>query len=284
MANKTGFPALAKRLSTFPDHEGFVFRRFDRLSARNLLHLESKLAYLEWKLDQTDDQAAQSKDTETLRSIRTWEAFEENAKDKDRPENWRMRISDEIEVTLAKYQEALLRQHQIAALPEPEHRVLEVLQARSWDNGQHLLAGLVAQRLGDSSKRQDLVAVRGPTDKDLLSRLLQNYWMFKTTPLTAEAEYINEAHVAWAAASISTIAAAVLLIGAIIVLRTVRDEKALLGLMAMFMVLFATSVAVLTNAKRPEVFASTAAYAAVLVVFASSPLSSGGGGHQNPCG
>ena len=51
-----------------------------------------------------------------------------------------------------------------------------------------------------------------------------------------------------------------------------------MGLMAMFMVLFAISVAVLTNAKRAEIFASTAAYAAVLVVFASSPLASGAGG------
>ena len=58
----------------------------------------------------------------------------------------------------------------------------------------------------------------------------------------------------------------------------------MLGLIAMFMVLFAASVAVLTNAKRSEVFAATAAYAAVLVVFASSPLSSGGGGCSCPSG
>jgi len=43
----------------------------------------------------------------------------------------------------------------------------------------------------------------------------------------------------------------------------------------MFIVLFAASVAVLTTARRVEIFASTAAYAAVLVVFASSPLSAG---------
>jgi len=68
------------------------------------------------------------------------------------------------------------------------------------------------------------------------------------------------------------------LFGAIVVLRIVKDENILLGLMAMFMALFAISVAVLTNAKRAEIFASTAAYAAVLVVFASSPLGSGAGG------
>ncbi len=103
MANRTGYPALARKLSSFPDHEGFVFRRFDRLGARNLLHLESKLAYLEWKLDQADDQALYSGDNETLRSTRTWEAFEENAKDESRAEHKIMRICEDMEATLAKY-------------------------------------------------------------------------------------------------------------------------------------------------------------------------------------
>ena len=40
-------------------------------------------------------------------------------------------------------------------------------------------------------------------------------------------------------------------------------------MIAGFTVLFAASVGLLTNAKRAEMFASTAAYAAVLVVFVS---------------
>ncbi|KAK1754761.1 hypothetical protein QBC47DRAFT_384869 [Echria macrotheca] len=257
MANKTGFPAFAERLSAFPDHEGFVFRRFNRLSARNLLHLESKLAYLEWKLDHADDKALNSRDNEALRSMRTWEGFEENAKDESRLENTQMRICEDIDATLAKYQAALLRQHQISALPEPEDRVLEVLQTqcRDWslhNGGQPLLAGLASER-HDKKNRQDLMAVRRPVDKDPLSHFLQNHWVFKATPLTGETEYINETHVAWGAAIISTLAAAVLLLGAIVVLRTVSDERALLGLMAMFIVLFAASVAVLTNARRADI-------------------------------
>lgn len=72
------------------------------------------------------------------------------------------------------------------------------------------------------------------------------------------------------AAALSTVVAAMLLLGAIFLLRRVERENAQLGLISMFMVLFAGSVAVLTNAKRAEIFASTAAYAAVLVVFISS--------------
>lgn len=100
---RTGFPELACRLAINPDYEAFIFRKFDRLSARNLLQLESKLGYLEWKLEQADKGAENSHDTETLRSIRTWEAFEENAKDQARPEHGHMTILEEIRETLKEY-------------------------------------------------------------------------------------------------------------------------------------------------------------------------------------
>jgi len=168
----TGFPALARRLAMNPDYEGFIFRTFDRLSARNLLHLESKLAYLEWKLDQEN--------------------------------------------------------------------------------------------------RKDLVALRQPADKDMLSIFLQNHWMFGTTNLTSSTEHYKEIHVTWVATVISMLATAVLLLGAIVALRMIENRDSQLGLIGMFMALLAASVAVLTNARRAEVFAATAAYAAVLVVFVSS--------------
>ena len=59
--------------------------------------------------------------------------------------------------------------------------------------------------------------------------------------------------------------AAILLIGAIVNLYYVSSPKAKLGLVAMYTALFALSVALLTTAKRAEVFAAAAAYAAVLV-------------------
>lgn len=105
VTEQTGFPALARRIAVNPDYEAFVFRKFDRLSARNLLHLESRLAYLEWKQDQADEQAAQSRDNEALRSLRVWEAFEENAKDGSRPEHGRMMIAEEIRETMKEYRE-----------------------------------------------------------------------------------------------------------------------------------------------------------------------------------
>ncbi|KAH7013423.1 hypothetical protein EDB80DRAFT_371775 [Ilyonectria destructans] len=287
VTERTGFPVLADRIAFNPDYEAFIFRKFDRLSARNLLHLESRLAYLEWKLDQADEQAAHSPDNETRRSIRVWEAFEENAKNEARPEHARMRIAEEIRETLKEYQEALLRQNQIATLEGPRKRALEVVYSQSYEcvddhtgNKRHrsILAGLAEKRL-DKCNHRDLIAIRRPADKDLLSRFLQDYWIFKTTRITDKTEHIKENHVAWVAATVSTVVAAILLLGAIVLLHLLDQENAQLGVIAMFTVLFAASVRVLTNARRAEIFASTAAYAAVLVVFVSSSPSNSGTGN-----
>ena len=48
--------------------------------------------------------------------------------------------------------------------------------------------------------------------------------------------------------------------------------KLRLGLVAMFMAIFAAVIGHLTNARRADIFSSTAAYAAVLVVFVSGNL------------
>lgn len=60
-----------------------------------------------------------------------------------------------------------------------------------------------------------------------------------------------------------------MLVGAIVNLYFVQNNATKLGLIGMYTALFAGSVGILTNARRAELFASTAAYAAVLVVFVS---------------
>ncbi|KAI1800581.1 hypothetical protein F4811DRAFT_538255 [Daldinia bambusicola] len=279
---ETGFPLLARRIAVNPDYEAFIFRKLDRLSARNLLHLESRLVYLEYKLDQADNQAAFGSDNESHRSLQTWEAFEKNAMDENRPEHHRMKISEEVSERLKEYQEALLRQSQIAALEAPRTRALDALREQSYIDKydtlgnkfdhKSILTGLAENRLSEYN-RSDLVALRRPPDKDPFSRLLQDHWIFKTTKITDRTEHINENHITLVTSIVSTIVAAILLLGAIAVLRLLTQESTQLGVIAIFMVLFAASVGTLTNARRAEIFASTAAYAAVLVVFISSPSS-----------
>lgn len=72
--------------------------------------------------------------------------------------------------------------------------------------------------------------------------------------------------VAW----LSTFLAVVLLVCPITILYVVDSDKLKLGLIAIFTVLFGGSVGLLSNAKRAEIFASTAAY--VLSIPSSMPL------------
>jgi len=58
---------------------------------------------------------------------------------------------------------------------------------------------------------------------------------------------------------LSILLAAILLVGAVVALYLIQSNLKRLGLIGGFTALFALAVGVLTNAKRGEIFASTAA-------------------------
>ena len=92
------------------------------------------------------------------------------------------------------------------------------------------------------------------------------------TRIQSNTRYFRLQHVTRTVAIISTIMAAAQLIGAIAGLYFVKDKGARLGIIAVFTIVFGLSLRLLTNAKRAEIYASSAAYAAVLVVFVSGDL------------
>lgn len=79
--------------------------------------------------------------------------------------------------------------------------------------------------------------------------------------------------------TITAILCGTLLVGAMVCLSLLDERywKLRIALVALFTFLFAAFVALLTNARRIEVFGSTAAYAAVLVVYVSAGLGGAGG-------
>lgn len=119
---------------------------------------------------------------------------------------------------------------------------------------------------------KDLAAICPPLDTDPLSRLLRDHWPFKGTPYPDPrdtTQHFLESRVKWAVLVITTVLAAILLIGAIAGLYFLERPESKLGMIAGLTTLFAAGVGCLTSAKRHEIFAASAAYAAVLVVFVS---------------
>jgi hypothetical protein len=138
-----------------------------------------------------------------------------------------------------------------------------------------LISGKAKDMLNEAD---DLVALKRRTDEDLLTKLLQDHWAFQSRkardPLDRTTFYKGN-HVKQLVSVISILFAATLLILAIVSLYIAKHPATKLGLVVTYTFVFAPSLALLTSARRAEVYSAAAAYAAVLVVFISGSLGSG---------
>ena len=89
---------------------------------------------------------------------------------------------------------------------------------------------------------------------------------WQSGPLEGDLARISEKSIAHTVIVLSTIIAVILLIGAVINLYLVTNNNVRLILIAVYTIVFAATVGLLTSASRAEGYASTAAYAPCLVV------------------
>ena len=192
--------------------------------------------------------------------------------------------------------EALLLHSKLLALSSPAQRTLKAY--KRWfkpEEGDTKLRGHSSRIL---DQEDDLVALRVPAAQDRFTSLVQSCvpWLFvvsftsakhrhngtdtdsvQTDALDDRIVYISEQGVARFVAIFSTFLAAILLIGAMVTLNYIDTQSWKIITITSFTVMFAGSVSLFTSSGRTEVFAATAAYAAVLVVFMS-------GNPANHCG
>ncbi|KAK1851575.1 hypothetical protein CCHR01_05773 [Colletotrichum chrysophilum] len=284
MANlKIGYAEAANWMARDVDNETLIYRRFDELATRNLLYLQSEMLSIEHQLSELDKEDAEDEDMDWQMVVCDWEKLGDlvyssqastasniqTSKAKTRAD-----LIKKLRQKLEEYYKALLRQSEIAKLKRPNNRVLGAFKA--WFTGVSELSGRETEILNNDG---DLVALNPAQETDFLLEYLRRKW-----PIKADAREngvrigrYEEHSISIAVAVISTLIAAILLIGSITGLYFVKNDAAKLGLIAFFTSLFALSVGVMTNARRAEIFAGTAAYAAVLVVFVSGDLSSSQG-------
>lgn len=159
-------------------------------------------------------------------------------------------------------------QSAICKLDHPSSRVLHIYHT-FFRKPDPIVRGSAIHMLDHAN---DLGALHPPLDTDPLSQLLRDHWPFRVKPYPDPrdtTQHFLESHVKRAVIVITIVVAAILLIGAITGLYFLERPEAKLGMIAGITTLFAASVGGLTSAKRQEVFAASAAYAAVLVVFVS---------------
>jgi hypothetical protein len=109
-----GFPTLADLIASDPDRTTAIFKRFDRLSARNLLYLQSELAELQAEQDEFDREDFLERDEDcsnrnplmTNLCARDWGEFKSYA-EIDEKQRKRMGLVLRIRETLKEYRKSL---------------------------------------------------------------------------------------------------------------------------------------------------------------------------------
>ena len=99
-----GYPALSVFVIGDPDHETYVFRKFRKLGARNLLDLQGELIKLESDAENLEREAATRTDPDTHFSMRSWTTLDANAQKGDREWGRKQReLAEILEFKLKKY-------------------------------------------------------------------------------------------------------------------------------------------------------------------------------------
>ena len=144
-----------------------------------------------------------------------------------------------------------------------------------------MVSGRMESHLDDE---KDLCVLAPPVVRDRLTKLLEGRlaFLFRTRAPGGVTEIVSHRTVATVVSIISTLAAVAFLIGAIIGLYFVTNPSAQLAMLSCLTIAFAGSLGLLTTARRQDVFAATAAYAAVLVVFISASLGPNNGNCNCP--
>jgi hypothetical protein len=207
----TGYASLAQFIASDRDKSTAIYRRFDRLSARNLLYLQSEIAELEAQQEQYDREDIRST-TEEKASARDWITFRERSKqvnnDRDRK---RMALVMEIREKLKEYSscirstsdggleeetniiladlgEAVLLESALLSLKPPPSRTLTAFRNVFHNVGGKfpefpMLDGRSAEILDNTD---DLMALHPRTDEDRLTQFMRNYLpiLFVVSPST----------------------------------------------------------------------------------------------------
>ncbi|RYP92033.1 hypothetical protein DL770_001888 [Monosporascus sp. CRB-9-2] len=285
-----GFPRVAYKIARDADKTGTIYRRFDRLASRNLLLLEAEIAELEGRQDEYDYEDRDRPNHPRVQESRSdWKTFEELANGARQPnEVERMELAMTIRGKLREYHEALAAHQFLLNLERPAETTVRGMrdwfEARNTRFGRPQLWGRSEDRFRDVD---DLVALRVPANQDRLSLFVLNNLgaFFKTRSSDGHTAEISERSVANAVALLSSLLSVAVLFGSMVSLCFVRNVYAVLGMVGGWTMLFADCIGFLTNAKRDQIFAATAAYAAVLVVFVSGTFGGvpGAGGTAASC-
>ncbi|KAJ4325097.1 hypothetical protein N0V84_003641 [Fusarium piperis] len=187
-----GFAALASLMASDRDQELLIFRKFDEISARNLLYLQCELLTIEERLKRWDKKVSNSSDMDLEEAAETWEVMVEQAKDGGIEANEMVALVAQLRAKVKEYH----LQGRIAGMHSPDRRVIKVAQNELWGGPLQPDGHKRSPVVGGKSKdyldtEKDLVSLKAPVETDPLSRLLRVYWPGKVSKTAVQGEALN---------------------------------------------------------------------------------------------
>lgn len=276
-----GYPLLAAFQSSEPSWS--IYRAFNYLHSRVILNLQDELRVLEeqlYKLDRIDDENG---DTARLGS-RSKELRE--AKN-NKTESKRLVLLATIREKLVHYDEIIVKARDLNAFQRPSNRDYSSFRTWFW-NVKPISYELEEQYI---KRKEDLVTLRHGREWAGFDGVIENCirkldckWiqtLFTTPELRAKTNnkciyYYSAERIEKLVGLLITLIIFILLVLPVVAmyrLTCIGNRNSTfdaVGILVVFTLLFSAAMSLLTKAKRHELFAASAAYCAVLVVFISN--------------
>jgi hypothetical protein len=157
-------------------------------------------------------------------------------------------------------EKALLQRSQVLALEKPSKSTLRPF--KNWFRHKKPLRGSGWHLLDDE---EDMISLHTEKEPDRLTSLIKHHfgWHLRKARDTPRSwgpiYYYPVERIAWIVALLSVFISATLLICAIVILYLVKPTPQRLGITGAYTLAFTATIGLLTNARRAEVFAATAA-------------------------
>lgn len=278
-----GYPRLAAFNAS--EQNFMLYRGFSCVHARLLLTLQSSIQSLESELDSMDRfHDGIESEKKRLRSLDVDSAAcKDEKKDGDRS---REDILEELRVKVCQYDELLIKARELVSFQRPTDR--DYKSVRNWF---HNVAPLVADEQEYIMWKEDILTLRYGREwasfDGLIEQMLHKIdcrlirWLFCTEEQKRKTSdkkiyYYSPSRVSKLVNLVITavifllLAAPVLSMYRLSTIKTTECMFAAIGILMVFTLLFAAAMSLLTKARRHELFAASAAYCAVLVVFIGS--------------
>lgn len=287
-----GYPRLAAFNAS--EQNFMLYRGFSYVHARLLLDLQTGIQVLERELDEFDNE--DNTDEKRLR-LQCWEedleAAGEAVSETGTKQRTRRDVLDELHDQVSKYDELLIKARELVSFQRPTDR--DYRSVRTW---LHNVRPIVEQEENYIELREDIVSLRHGREwagfDGMIESLLHKLncklirKIFCTPDLLDKTSdkhvyYFSPSRVEKLVGFIITSVIFVLLVLPVVAmyrltsLGSTQSMFSAIGVLIIFTLLFSAAMSLLTKAKRHELFAASAAYCAVLVVFITNFSSSNGG-------